>query len=341
METDWVIAGGGLAGTTLAWELLGLGQEVKIVDPLERETSSRVAAGLVTPVTGKGLNVSWRFAELQPVAVAFYRELEVRLGAKFYYEMPIVRVFGSEKERVKWEKKREWPEIAEWVEDGDAAFPETVDAPFGGFVMKGGGYLDVEAFLAASHGRWREEGVLDVGKVDLESLPESRCGTVLCLGAAAAGVAPFDWVPFRAAKGEILDLESAHDASQVMNQVGTWLLPVGQGKFRTGATYSWEPLDAIPTCEGREDVERRVRGFLKADYEVTGHRAGVRPVIAASKALMGRHPSRPEVVFFNGLGSKGVLVAPFFARMLARHLVLAEGIEDEVNLAKILAQSGS
>ena len=249
-DVDWVIAGGGLAGTVLAWELLRLGQEVRVVDPLERETSSRVAAGLVTPVTGKGLNVSWRFAELQPVAVAFYRELEGQLGATFYHEMPIVRVFGSEKERVKWEKKKGRPEIAEWVEDGGAEFPDTVEAPFGGFVMRGGGYLDVEAFLEASHSAWLAEGRLEKGVVDSDELPEAKCGVVYCLGAAAEGRAPFEWVPFRAAKGEILDIGSEHDASRVMNQVGTWLLPVGEGKFRTGATYSWEPLDTVPTDEG-------------------------------------------------------------------------------------------
>ena len=50
---DFVIIGQGLAGTTLAWQLKWQGLRGVIVDRDDRTSASRVAAGLMTPATGK------------------------------------------------------------------------------------------------------------------------------------------------------------------------------------------------------------------------------------------------------------------------------------------------
>ena len=68
-----LIIGGGLAGTTLAWRLHERGLPFLIVDRDEPGTSSKIAAGLVTPLTGMRMNLSWRYDILHPEAVAFYR----------------------------------------------------------------------------------------------------------------------------------------------------------------------------------------------------------------------------------------------------------------------------
>ncbi len=119
---------------------------------------------------------------------------------------------------------------------------------------------------------------------------------------------------------------------RILNR-GSWLLPSGPGEFRTGATYDWKELDCEPTKRGRRGVERRLRQMMgKVRYEVTGHEAAVRPMIDGRRICMGRHPSYPQVCFFNGLGSKGVLDAPFFANMLAAHLVGEGEIEGEADV---------
>ena len=78
-RVDFVIVGQGLAGTTLAWQLLRRGRSVLVIDREGGVTSSRIAAGLITPVTGKRLAKSWRWEELYPAAVAFYRSLEAEI----------------------------------------------------------------------------------------------------------------------------------------------------------------------------------------------------------------------------------------------------------------------
>jgi len=72
----FVIVGQGLAGTCLAWALKEKGADFLLIDREVAAGSSRVAAGLVNPVTGKGINPSWRVGEYLNLAVDFYRLLE-------------------------------------------------------------------------------------------------------------------------------------------------------------------------------------------------------------------------------------------------------------------------
>src|SRR5882757_4219331 len=93
-----LIAGQGLAGTALAWRLWERGVPFVIVDPNDEVTASKIAAGLVTPVTGQRLNLSWRIFELLPEALAFYDRVEKQLGAKFYHVGDCVRLLKDERE---------------------------------------------------------------------------------------------------------------------------------------------------------------------------------------------------------------------------------------------------
>jgi glycine/D-amino acid oxidase-like deaminating enzyme len=58
----------------------------------------------------------------------------------------------------------------------------------------------------------------------------------------------------------------------------------------------------------------------------------VRPIVKRAKLLVGRHPAHERVGFFNGLGSKGALRAPWAARHLMEHWVDGKELEVEVDL---------
>jgi glycine/D-amino acid oxidase-like deaminating enzyme len=334
---DYLIVGQGLAGTVLAWNLLQRGRSVLVLDREEDSTSSKVAAGLINPITGRYLTKSWRVDETLPVAFEFYREVERITGARFLHEMPVVRLFKSDDEMARWEKRRLNADYRDYFYDDPSPWlaAEVVDCARGGFATRSSGYLDTEMFLAASRVVFRERDCYRVGD-SWEAIAAST--TVFCQGFEAQRHPLFDWVPFKSAKGEILTLEI--DAPELprdrIYNRGVWLLPTADGQFRTGSTYSWNPLDGIPTAEGRESIELRLREWLRVPFEVVGHRAAVRPIIDASKVLMGRHPAHDDFAFFNGLGSKGVSNAPFFAAQLADHLCGKGLIDPEVDLRKNL-----
>ena len=88
---DTIIVGQGLAGPTLAWQLMDAGQRVLILDANEEVTTSKIAAGLITPITGQRIALSWKVEEFLPVARKFYRALEARTGELFFHERRAVR----------------------------------------------------------------------------------------------------------------------------------------------------------------------------------------------------------------------------------------------------------
>ena len=76
MKVDYLIVGQGLAGSLLAWQLLERGQRVLVIDRDEPDTCSKVAAGIVSPITGSRIAPSWRINEFLPFAHQFYWKIE-------------------------------------------------------------------------------------------------------------------------------------------------------------------------------------------------------------------------------------------------------------------------
>ena len=183
-EERILIVGQGLAGTALAWRLWERGVPFVVVDRDEAVTCSKIAAGLVTPITGMRLNLNWRFESQRDEAVAFYQGVEQRVGERVYFPLKQVRLFRDEAARDLFRRRMEDPELARQVvrvDWGDGAADRLLDerqfcVRHGGFEQSGGGYLDAEVYLRASRrffearGCWREgevrvEAVVDEGEV--------------------------------------------------------------------------------------------------------------------------------------------------------------------------------
>ncbi|MEM7148166.1 MAG: FAD-dependent oxidoreductase [Verrucomicrobiota bacterium] len=153
METDYLIVGQGLSGSLLGWHLWARGQEVVFVERGDEVTSSKVAAGIVTPITGQRLVKSWRIDEFGPYAWAFYEKFGHAVGQRYFYQKPVVRFFTGEDEVEIWERKKGTGEFEGYVASEIAAGSEPVkgiEAPYGGFVMTRSGYLDVAGFVKAT-----------------------------------------------------------------------------------------------------------------------------------------------------------------------------------------------
>lgn len=311
MDEPIQIIGQGLAGTCLAWQLLDRGVSFEIVDR-EQGGSSRVAAGMINPVTGKNFQPSWRIGEFLPEAIAFYQRLETRLGMKFWHPLPVLRLAANAKNWQKIRGKLSADDVAPWVV-GEVASPD--DRWLGAVEVRGGGRLDVKGLLDASRNCFSEQGRYRRAEENLRTA--SSCRRIWCEG--AAGLLLGRPAPHRCAKGEILTLRAeSWDESQIRIGNGGWLIPLGNGQFKVGATYEWDDLDELPTEKGRAQVEEIARALMDDHFTVINHEAGIRPILRRSEPLVGEIDGE---WFFNGLGSKGSLYAPGVARRLTACLL--------------------
>ncbi|MCP5535652.1 MAG: FAD-binding oxidoreductase [Akkermansiaceae bacterium] len=348
MKVDFLIIGQGIAGSTLALELLNREKSVLVVDRQDAGSSTRVAAGLVTPLTGKGMNPAWRQEEYLPKAVAYYHALEKVSGRRLYRKTPVVRLFSSEKERDKWQEKAR--DHDQWAFE-----MARVEGPFklglGGIEMSQGAWLDTLAFLQVvkdkliDSGAWRDGEFAedDVAfEDDMVRWQDVFAGKIiLCQGAyGLSGVDGYNgWfshIPHRSAKGEVLSLWVGGLDETKRYHCNGWLAPREGGMWKAGANYDWNHLNSIPTEAGKNEVITKLRTWLDegdVPMEVIGHEAGVRPIIRNSRPLIGFHPAMPQVGFFNGLGSKGTLMAPAVAEHFAQHLCGECDLDGDLSLA--------
>lgn len=316
------IVGQGLAGTCLAWQLWKRGVEFTLVD---RGTggSSRVAAGMVNPITGKNFEPSWRIAEFLPEALEFYAGVEKSIGRQVWYPFPVLRLAGSDKEWRKIVSKLDSPDVVPWIAGEVPAPPGWV----GAVEVRGGGRLDTRAFIDGS----REFFGARFRTGDDSSVEAIRCD-------GAVGLMTGRYGPHRCAKGEILTVRAVGwDEQRIRIGAGGWLVPQGGGLFKVGSTYEWTELDELPTAAGRLRVEEIASRLGGEAFEVVGHEAGVRPILRRSQPLIG--PLADGGWMFNALGSKGSLYAPGMARRLAEWLIDGTAPEPDVDIRKFLEQS--
>jgi glycine oxidase len=331
MPAPIAIVGQGLAGTLLAWELERHGAQFQICDAGPVGRASAVAAGMINPITGQRLVKSWRVEELLPLARECYRALEAELGVKIWREMRVHRWWRNESERGIFVAKQQGGG-ATGATDQLAPFAGATDHD--GFWIEGAAQVDVPALLAATRRRWLAAGCLIEGEVNLSALRARHELVILCTGAPLRAEPSFTFVPWSVSRGEVLTVAVAGLEPGVILNNGHWVAPLGAGEAKVGATYTPNADDLAPTPEARTKLERAAETLLRRPFQVRQHEAGLRLALPDKHPVAGRCPNDPRLGLMSGLGSKGVLLAPWLARQWWNHLSEGVPFDPAVDVAR-------
>jgi len=346
-DYDYLVVGQGIAGTALAWHLIEAGQRVLVIGDSSRPSASRVAAGIYNPLTGRKLVKTWLADELFPYAIRFYKRLEEKLGAKLVYPQNIYRPYRSPEERDNYLAYVSDGEILKYiVEDTDNQINMAgLNAPYGGLTVQGSGWVDLNEVVEKSRAFFIENSQYAESNFEANDLlikkrsvlwKDINAGKILfCQGFDARENSLFDWLPFNPVKGQILDVTfDDYCADTIVNQ-GIFILPsIVENEYRVGATYSWHDLDWESTQDGRAYLENKLQPLVSGNYRVQRQRAGIRPSCKDRRPLVGIHPEHKAVGIFNGLGTKGVTLAPYFANEFANFLCQGKEMKPEANIAR-------
>jgi glycine/D-amino acid oxidase-like deaminating enzyme len=139
------------------------------------------------------------------------------------------------------------------------------------------------------------------------------------------------WLPFRPVKGEILMIDPEIQIDFIYNRK-IFILPYKKGLYKVGSTYTWDYMDVLPTEEAKNFLEEKLNQIFRVKYNVVAHFAGIRPATKDRRPFIGMHPDYPFVGIFNGLGSKGVSLGPYFAQQFVGYLLKDKELDKEVNI---------
>ncbi|MFT7419433.1 MAG: glycine/D-amino acid oxidase-like deaminating enzyme [Arcticibacterium sp.] len=341
MVLDFLIVGQGLAGTCLAHQLSSQGKSFKILQNNALPSSSKVAGGMFNPVTGKRLALTWKQEELFDYMQLFYRGLEQKLKAKFLHIIPIYRPYKNENQKSQFVKAIEKKNISHLVSSVEPlpCLEDLIEGPIGGILTKQSGRLDVPEFLKASTQFFNsmnaiKEGHFDSGKLRIKSESveyqnQTFKNVVFCQGIHSEENILFNWLPLRLVKGETLDVSLEGKSIDLIVNQGSWLMPLDEGKYKMGSTYDWDNLNVDVTAEAREGILEKTANFLKCKPKVLAQFAGIRPAVIDRRPIIGSHPKYKNVFILNGLGTKGVSLAPLMAKYLLEHILEGKEIDSE------------
>jgi len=345
---DYLIVGQGIAGTLLAHFLLKAGKKVAIIDNPKQQAASKVAAGIINPVTGRRIVKSWRIDDLLPFAVETYREIEAQFGVNIFTQKNILRSFDTNKQFQDWSVKSGREDMRDYISDECEVsdLKGIIKPKFAWGEVHSSGRTDLALLTSVYRDFFIENNIFFAEKFDYDKIEfgdnelvykEIKTSKIIfCEGWHSRSNPYFKDLPHEAAKGESLTIRIPDIRLNNIIKSGLFIVPIGDEKYWVGSTYEWDDLNDTPTEAARNNLIERLEKSIETPYEILEHHAAVRPVFKNRRPIIGLHTEHPTLGIFNGLGTKGASIAPFWAAHFCKHLCEGERLDGEVNVRLIV-----
>ena len=347
MNCDYIIVGSGLASIMFA-EQLRTHQKSFVVISDRSQQASLVASGLYNPVVLKRFTAAWNAASNLETAIPKYISLEKLLGVKLDYVVPIHRVFNSVQEQNNWFLACDKPLLTPFLN------PKLVDnknnsvkAPFGFGEVNATGRIDTQKLIEAYRAFLSQMNQYISATFDYEALietPEGLCyesiqakHIVFTEGFGIHKNPYFKQLPLEGTKGELITVYAPQLQLTPILKSSIFVIPMEGDHYLVGSTYEWTDKTNIPTSEAKSQLLEKLERLVTCDFEVVNQRAGIRPTVSDRRPLVGRHPNHQKMYVLNGLGTRGVLIAPAMAEALYTFIETDAPLPEEIDISRFSA----
>lgn len=347
-QTENLIIGLGIAGLNLCHQLEKAGKSFLVIDRCPANSSSLIAGGIYNPVVLKRKVKSWKVDALFPFLILNYREMEQQLKSDFLlHDFPILKPISSKDELHEWELAVSENRLGPYVTSVQKECPT---GPFkknviASVTIEEAGFVRIGKLVHAYRNYLRERGLLIEEELDQkavnveESIIYNNISAERVIFSEGRFISEnpfFNWLPFRPTKGQMLTVRVPEELTpdRIYNQQFLLFPTEEKNIFRLGATYEWKDLNETPSTRSTEELIFRAKRALDIDFEVLDAQAAIRPNVADRRPTIGGHPEQQNVFLFNGMGSKGVMLAPYFAKHLVDHIYDGAAIDAEVDLMR-------
>jgi len=344
MNVDYIIVGLGLAGISFCEQLEKNGKSFIVVSD-SSEQASLVAGGLYNPVILKRFTLAWKADVQMKLAMPFYAQLEEKLQVPLDFKVPVYRRFASVEEQNNWFEASDRPGLRDFmaptiIENANPA----IAAPYGLGEVRHTGRVDTKALIKAYvRYLWKgnllkregfdfEQLVLEKNRIRYKDIQADHL--IFAEGFGLNRNPYFNYLPLNGTKGELLTLHAPKLKEKSVIKSSVFIIPLGQDLYRVGATYKWKDKSSIPTEASKEELLEKASTFLTCNFKVKDHVAGIRPTVTDRRPLVGRHPKHKNLFVLNGLGSRGVLIAPYASQQLFNAIEKGGEIDAEMNIER-------
>ena len=351
MNVDYLIIGQGVAGTWLSYYLQKAGYSFLVIDAPPGDTASRIAAGIVNPVTGRRIVKTWMIDEVLPFVSKAYTDLGNELGITAIETKPIIDFHATVQMKLAFEERfAKEPDYLKRPED-EWYWKPHFNYDLGYFTVDPCYFVRLDSILPAWRKLLEQKGQLREARFEQEKLQvkedhikyeDITAGHIIfCDGIGSYDSPLFQRLPFALTKGEAIWIEAKDIPQTNIFKKGMMLVPWAKDVFWVGSTYEWDFPDDKPTEAFREKTIAQLKHWLPSSFRVLDHKASIRPGTVERRPFIGWHPQQPRVGIVNGFGTKGCSLGPWFAREFVEHIQNGAAIHPEAQIhrfSKVLSR---
>lgn len=333
-NTEYTIVGWGLAGSIMAWQLFFNKIKFSVYDSTKND-STKIAAGIVNPIVFKRLTKSWQADVLMPYAESFYQKIEEELSDKIIVPKHIFKIFNSYEDENNWMVKQSDNRFADYLLPINSSFNiNHINSPFGYGEVKTFGNLDTVKFLELSKLFFLSKGVTFINEVFDYNKVNTTNNYIFCEGYDVVNNPYFNYLPLKPTHGETLIIKTNQLNFEGIINKNMFVMHLKDDLYKVGATYNWKLKEPICTERGKAELIEKLNQFVEFDYEIISQQAGIRPTVKDRRPLIGTHPIHENLHVFNGLGTKGVMIAPYYSNQLINCLLRGDELDKEINITR-------
>lgn len=343
-EYDYLIVGFGLAGMAMAAVLEKQGKTFKVIDN-NPNLNTRVIGGMYNPIILKRFTPAWQADEMWQVSEGFYMEMETKFQKKYLFPTKIRRIIHKTEEQNNWVVASDKPVMSNYMNPKIVHEQvKGIKAPFGFGEMSGVGRVAGEELLQDYKSYLIEKALFTFSDFKYSLLKHDENGVsyqnikarkiIFSEGSYVLNNPFFKEVEMKPAKGEMLVLKIPELKINFSLKSGVFLVPLGDDLYIAGATYNWVDKSLDPTDEAQFEIEEKLKSFLSTAYKIVDRKTGIRPTVKDRRPVIGLHPLYKNMALLNGLGTRGVIIAPYLAQTLYNYFTSAQELPPEIDIQR-------
>ncbi len=358
-----IVVGQGIAASALVWHAKQQHLDIIVIDQPKNNISSSIAAGLYNPITGRTFQKTWLADKIFPYMEKFYREIERETNSKILYPKNIIKPFWNKKEFNFWNScnnlNKNYIQIIENHNNIN------IKPKFGAAKITNSGHVDIKVFLEETkkyliknqsyiEDKFEHELLkIDENKIRYKNIIADKI--IFCEGIYGCFNPFFKHLPFRPVTGEVIEGKISQKLPNMYNRE-IFILPKENNKIVIGATFKRieekinvcfkqdnlrfnnelstslisEIRNLSPTSQAYEYLIQKANKIIDLKLELINQKIGIRPCTLDRRPFVGFHPKYRNVGILNGLGTKGVSLAPYMANHLINITNNTECIQEDV-----------
>lgn len=360
--TEFTIIGAGIAGLSIADELLNRNRSVCLVDRAEPGSgSSGAPLVLVNPATGRRAKMVPNAADSLKAVRDILERVQQFSGENLFVNNGILRPAPDAEVARDFKRSPEkynWPgdDWVRWVDEPEYSNRHPwFGSTCGGLEINRGLTVNAPLYIHHLACYLQSRGLISRFNqtVEVADCKDERYrlrfsdGTsaltdhiIWATGSQITEDPEWAFLPFRKTKGQLLHLsfENPLPLQQSVSSMGyAAYMPSSPHQLVIGSTYERGYSTLEPTEKGKnklyDKLDRMLPGLSKKPHSASLW-SGERVSLKDHQPALGRHPENPNSYLFSGLGSKGMIQGRYLAKQLADHILDDKSISRTVDLAR-------